>query len=214
MTHDFSRDYWEAHWHRADADGHESGDLRPNPYVVSETADLAAATALDAGCGTGAEAVWLAERGWQVTAVDISETALAKAADRAAEAGASDRVALVGADLTSWKPDRRFDLVVTSYAHPVMPQLAFYRRISDWVADAGTVLIVGHLQDPVAAGSGSPGRHEHPPTEAAVTLADVLACFEPAEWRVERAEEHTRTVGASIGPVRTLRDVVVRAKRL
>jgi hypothetical protein len=53
----------------------------------------------------------------------------------------------VEADLTSWEPGRQFELVATSYAHPAMPQLAFYARISGWVAPAGRLLIVGHLRE-------------------------------------------------------------------
>lgn len=122
MTHSFTQDYWEEHWdhaHTAAADTDESG---PNPHMIRETNGLAPGTALDAGCGTGAEAIWLATRGWQVTGADISATALARAADRAAQASVSERVTWVEADLTTWAPDEPFDLVVTSYAHPAMPQ--------------------------------------------------------------------------------------------
>ncbi|MEK8108387.1 class I SAM-dependent methyltransferase [Micromonospora sp. M12] len=73
---------------------------------------------MDAGCGTGAEAIWLASHGWQVTAVDISSEALARAAVRAEGSAVSDRVRWVEADLTTWAPKTRFDLVTTHYAHP------------------------------------------------------------------------------------------------
>ena len=69
----------------------------------------------------------------------------------------------VEADLTSWEPERRFDLVTTHYAHPAMPQLAFDERISEWVAPGGTLLIIGHLHDPASTGHG-----HHPPAEATV----------------------------------------------
>jgi 2-polyprenyl-3-methyl-5-hydroxy-6-metoxy-1,4-benzoquinol methylase len=48
---------------------------RPNPRLVSETGDLTPATALDVGCGEGADAIWLASRAWQVTAVDFAAIA-------------------------------------------------------------------------------------------------------------------------------------------
>ena len=126
MTHSFKKDYWERHW----AEGHTAADdtdddtdeSGPNPHLIRETNDLAPGIALDAGCGTGAEAIWLATRGWQVTGADISATTLARAADRAAQASVSERVTWVEADLTTWTPDGPFDLVVTSYAHPAMPQ--------------------------------------------------------------------------------------------
>ncbi|WP_370121768.1 class I SAM-dependent methyltransferase [Arthrobacter sp. MW3 TE3886] len=115
----------------------DSGGSAPNPHLVRETGGLAPGTALDAGCGTGAEATWLAARGWQVTGADISGAALAQAAERAEGQSAPGRVTWVEADLTSWAPGGRFDLVTTHYAHPAMPQLAFYERISHWVAPGG-----------------------------------------------------------------------------
>lgn len=212
MTHSFEKDYWEQHWEQADpaADGPDQG--APNPHLARETNGLVPGTALDAGCGTGAEAVWLATRGWQVTAADISATALAQAAERAAQASVPDRVTWVEADLTSWEPDGLFDLVVTNYAHPAIPQLAFYGRISEWVAPGGTLLIVGHLLDPDAAGHG----HDHggrPPAEATVTLPGIKGCLHSAKWRIETAEERTRTLGGAGGGANSLRDAVVRATR-
>ncbi len=112
------------------------GGSPPNPYLARETAGLAPGTALDAGCGAGAEAIWLASRGWDVTAADISSEALAHAAGRAAEGGVSGHLRWVEADLSIWSPDTRFDLVMTHYAHPAMPQLEFYDRIGAWVAPA------------------------------------------------------------------------------
>lgn len=223
MTHSFDKDYWEQHWEqhweqgRTAADG--SGDGAPNPYLARETNGLAPGTALDVGCGTGAEAIWLASHGWQVTAADISAGALAGAAERAAQASVSDKVTWVEADLTSWQPDGQFDLVVTSYAHPAMPQLAFYERIAEWVAPGGTLLIVGHLRDPDPTGHGLEHDHDHdhgnpPPAEATVTLADITGRLGSAEWRIETAKEGTRTPGGPGSAALPLRDVVVRATRV
>ena len=132
MSHDFDRDYWEQHWHdRPDAESASTTDAAPlsapNPYVPRETADLRAGRALDAGCGTGAEAVWLAEHGWTVTGADISASALAQAAARAAAASVTENVTWVEADLTTWEPPEQFDLVTTNYAHPTIPQLELLR---------------------------------------------------------------------------------------
>jgi len=64
MTHDFDKDYWEQHWQRgtSDAPGAMDGNP-PNPYLIRGTSSLTPGTALDAGCGAGAEAIWLATRG-------------------------------------------------------------------------------------------------------------------------------------------------------
>lgn len=213
--HSFDKDYWEQHWddaHRA----HESAESLPHPYLARETDGLTPGTALDAGCGTGAEAIWLAGHGWRVVGADISATALERAAGRAVTASVSDRVSWVEADLTTWEPVGRFDLVVTNYAHPAMPQLAFYERIAQWVAPGGTLVIVGHLNAPDPAGSRHVHERDsassgHPPAEATVAPADIAAVLDPDAWRIETAGEYSRA--AAGGPTAHLRDAVVRATR-
>lgn len=193
MTHGFDKDYWEEHWRRNGAGS------PPNPYLAREIGELTPGTALDAGCGEGAEAIWLASRGWQVTAVDISSAALARAAER----GTPEHLRWVEADLGSWAPETAFDLVTTHYAHPAMPQLEFYDRVARWVAPGGTLLIVGHLH----TGHG----HGHqPPTEASATAAAITARLDEQAWEVVTAEEGHRSVPGREVP---LHDVVVRATR-
>lgn len=222
MTHEFDKQYWEQHWRQGD-DGSMSASP-PNPYLATELAGLTPGTALDAGCGAGAEAIWLAAQGWRVTAVDISAVALERAAARAAESGTSDRVVWVEADLSVWHPDERFDLVTTHYAHPAMPQLDFYARVADWVAPGGTLLIVGHLAhdggDAAGHGHGH-AQHGHmaghaggePPAEASVRASDVATLLAGRGWQVVTADERGRTVAGEAGREVTLHDVVVRAVR-
>ena len=90
---------------------------------MKEVDGLEPGTALDAGCGAGGEAIWLASRGWQVTGADIAAEALDRAAERAIAGGVADRVHWVQADLSIWEPGTTYDLVTTHYAHPAMPQL-------------------------------------------------------------------------------------------
>jgi SAM-dependent methyltransferase len=205
--HDFDRPYWEKHWQQA------QGSAGPNPYLARETSGLTPGTALDAGCGEGGEAIWLAANGWDVTAADISSEALA----RAAGDELSKNVKWVQADLTVWAPATQYDLVMTHYAHPAMPQLAFYDRIAGWVAPGGTLLIVGHLHAAGSTGHGHTAgatRHgHHPPAEASVTLADITAGLDTARWEVVTAMEHVRTLTAPDGRSVPLHDVVVRAAR-
>ena len=211
MPQELDKDFWEAHWQQADAPAHDEpapDEPGPNPHLVREIAGLAPGTAMDAGCGEGTEAIWLADQGWQVTATDISTAALARAAERARAAGVS--VGWTEADLGVWEPAGQFDLVTTHYAHPAMPQLAFYERIAEWVAPGGTLLIVGHLHSPDATGHAhAAGTHgDQPFDEASVTVANVAALLDAAEWDVVTAEQRTRTLHDVL-----LRDAVVRAIR-
>lgn len=209
MTHDFDQGYWEQRWQHAHDTARANKDTgAPYPYLARETSDLTPGTALDAGCGSGTEAIWLASHGWRVTAVDISPSALTRAGERAATAGLSDLVTWVEADLTEWEPNALFDLVTSGYAHPTMPHLAFYERLSEWVAPGGTLLIVGHLHTPEAT-----GHEHHPPAEASVTLTDIVANIDGATWKIDTSEEHSRTRPGLGGRTIPLHDVVVRATR-
>ena len=212
--HAFDKQYWEQHWQQDRAGGPGSmATSPPNPYLAREVGGLAPGTALDAGCGAGAEAIWLASHGWQVTAGDISAQALARAAERAAATGeASRRVRWVEADLDVWDPGSTFDLVTTHYAHPAMPQLDFYERLAGWVAPGGTLLIVGHLHTHGATGDDH-GHAGRPPQEASATAAAVTARLDDGEWEVVTAEETHRTLAGHGGRQARLHDVVVRATR-
>lgn len=117
---EFDAAYWE------DRYSHGRGASRrdPSPSLLAEAADLPPGAALDAGCGWGADAVWLATRGWSVTAVDVSPAAVDQARQhaQAADPRAAARVAFLPADLTTWQPDQRFDLVTSHYVHVPGPQ--------------------------------------------------------------------------------------------
>ena len=204
---EFDKDYWEDQW--GDATSGRKRQLPVNPYLTAEAARLPVGTALDAGCGTGTEALWLAEQGWDVTAADISSTALAEAKSRAATSGVGERVDWVETDLSRWQPGRTWDLVVTSYAHAQIGQLPLYRRIASWVAPGGTLLIVGHLH------SHRPDAdygHDHP-EGATATLEGITNLFGSPGWRIDSAYEQVRTVHPGGSPMQ-LRDVIVRAHRL
>jgi SAM-dependent methyltransferase len=221
----FDQAYWETHWEQATGSA-PGAEVAPNPYLARELSGLAPGTALDAGCGEGAEAIWLAAAGWVVTAVDISSRALSRAAAHAANAGAPpERLEWVEADLSVWEPDRAFDLVTTHYAHPAGSQLAFYERLAPWVAPGGTLLIVGHRHTQSSesgghvhaerehAGLDHADHDHHPPAEASVTAARITAVLDPAEWEIVTADEPSRTLTDRGGATTQLDDVVVRATR-
>ncbi|PXY35824.1 class I SAM-dependent methyltransferase [Prauserella flavalba] len=206
MTHSFDKEYWDRIWQGERAAS--MGASQPNPHLVRHVRGLTPGTALDAGCGAGAEAVWLATRGWQVTAADIATAALARGAARVTAGGGASRVRWVEADLSTWEPDARYDLVTTHYAHPAMPQLDFYDRIASWVAPAGTLLIVGHLHH-----DGHRHRETGPPASASATAAGITARLDPATWAIATAEEPHRTVTGPGGREVSIHDVVVKAHR-
>jgi SAM-dependent methyltransferase len=211
--HAFDEGYWERHW-RGDGAPGSMGAHPPNPYLERELGGARPGSALDAGCGAGAEALWLAEHGWSVTAADISAEALALAEARATGAPAAERISWVRTDLTTWEPGARFDLVTTHYAHPPGSQLDFYERIAGWVAPGGTLLVVGHLPGGTAPGEqhghghGRGGR----PEGATATAASVTARLDATVWDVVTAEETERTLRAGDRET-VLHDVVVRATR-
>ncbi|WP_246115504.1 class I SAM-dependent methyltransferase [Trebonia kvetii] len=110
----------------------------PNRFVTAEVTALAAGRAIDLGTGEGRNAIWLAERGWQVTAVDFSAAGLARASRLAAERGVS--VDWVQADLLDYKPaPGGYDLVLIAYIHLPSASLArVFRTAAAAVAPGGT----------------------------------------------------------------------------
>ncbi len=135
-----SEEFWEDFYR----DGRWSG--KPNALLVEEVSDLAPGTALDLGCGEGGDAIWLASQGWGVSAVDVSATALARAAGHAAAAGVTETIDWERHDLAVSFPSGSFDLVSACYLHsPVqMPRERVLRSAAGAVAPGGTLLVVGH----------------------------------------------------------------------
>jgi uncharacterized OsmC-like protein len=129
---------------------------RPNQFLVEEVSGLRPGRALDLGAGEGRNAVWLAEQGWQVTAVDFSQVALERAAAVAKRAGV--QVDWVPADLTEYTPPAAaFDLVVVLYLHlPPEARRRVLHQAGLALRPGGRLLIVGHDLQNRAAGHGGP----------------------------------------------------------
>jgi SAM-dependent methyltransferase len=176
----------------------------PNRFVAAELGGLPAGRALDLGAGEGRNAIWLAERGWQVTAVDFSGVALAKGAKLAASRGVS--INWVQADLTSYWPDGGYDVVLLAYVHlPPAEWHAVLAVAAAALAPGGTLLVIGHDKDNIAHGYGGP---QGP--EILHRADDVVAALPGLE--IARAGQVRRAVTTGDGE-RVAIDTLVRAQR-
>lgn len=207
VSEQFGKAYWDDRYRGHDAP-HQA---QPNPYLVTVAGELPPGTALDAGCGEGAEAAWLAARGWLVTAVDVAATALRRAREHAETLGAdvAGRITWREADLTTWTPvDDHYDLVCTHYVHLAAPGEALFRRLAAAVAPGGTLLVVGHHP------GGPDTATSHPPAPGShLTAEQVTAALDPRRWDITVAEARTRPAGTHHGHEVTLHDAVVRARK-
>jgi SAM-dependent methyltransferase len=178
----------------------------PNRFLVAEIGDLPPGSALDLAAGEGRNAVWLAEQGWEVTAVDFSAVGLSKADELAAARGVT--VTTVCADATAFEPAAPFDLVIVFYLQlPADGRRAALRRAAEAVAAGGTLVVVGHDSTNLADGHGGP-------QDAAVLFSpdDVVADITGSGLEVERGERVERPVETPEG-TRVAIDALVRARR-
>ncbi|MGH3249206.1 MAG: class I SAM-dependent methyltransferase [Trebonia sp.] len=177
----------------------------PNRFVAEEVLPLPAGRAVDLGTGEGRNAIWLAERGWQVTAVDFSAAGLDRARRLAADRGA--KVDWVQADLLEYQPAAdAYDLVLIAYIHlPAVGLGHLFRAASAAVAPGGTLLVIGHDRDNLTRGYGGPQDPGRLYTPATVTA-------ELGGLAVRRAGQVLRPVATPEGE-RTAIDTLVRAER-
>lgn len=183
---------------------------RPNPQLVAEAAGLTPGTALDVGCGEGADAIWLAERGWQVSAVDISPVALERAAAHAAGAEIAARITWRRADLLDDAPGAAaFDLVSAQFMQlPRDQRDALFPQLAAAVAPGGTLLIVGHHPADLHTTAARP-----PMPELFFTAEDLAAGFDPAQWDVLVSEARARPTVDPEGNTVTVQDAVLHARK-
>jgi SAM-dependent methyltransferase len=193
---------WDRRWQGKALHAHGE----PSSLVVDTLAELQPGLALDLACGSGRHAVWLAGRGWRVTAVDFSGEALRQARELAAEEGAD--VDWVEADLLAYEPPAEsFDLVLIAYLHvPAGQRRRVLAKGAAAVAPGGAFLLVGH--DLANIGTGAPG-----PTNPALlyTPADIVP--ELSGLEVQRSESVTRAVTLEDGTRPEAVDALVLAAK-
>ncbi|HWO68465.1 MAG TPA: methyltransferase domain-containing protein [Umezawaea sp.] len=180
----------------------------PNFALVTEVSGLPPGRALDVGCGEGADAVWLAGRGWTVTALDVSRVALERAALHAREAGVE--VEWVHAGLVeAVLPAGGFDLVSVQYpALPSSPDHAAERALLTAVAPGGVLLAVYH-----AGFDGEAARARGIDPADYVLAPDLLSLLDDG-WEVRVDEDRLRDVPAGGPEHQHTHDVVIHARRL
>jgi SAM-dependent methyltransferase len=185
---------------------------KPNHHLVAEAADLTPGVALDAGAGEGADAIWLAARGWRVTAIDISGVALGRAAGHAAAAGdtVASAIEWLRADIQQWQPpERAYDLVTSQYMHmPGDSRRVVYGRLAAAVADKGTLLIVGHHPSDMRTTMPRPQQ-----PELFFTGDDIAAELGSDGWEVITNTAAPRQATDPEGRQVTIHDTVFRARR-
>jgi SAM-dependent methyltransferase len=182
----------------------------PNAWVERHAAPLAPGRALDLASGEGRHTLWLAERGWTVTAVDFSQVGLDRLTALADRAGLDPtRIRTVRADLVAYVPETRsYDLVLIAYLHlsPAVRR-SVLDRAAEALAPAGHLLLVGH--DRASAGQGVGG----PPDPAVLwTVEQAVGDLEGTGLEVTLAEQTTRTVSTDDG-AREAVDTALIARR-
>jgi SAM-dependent methyltransferase len=177
--------------------------MRPNRFLVAEVAEIPPGRALDLACGEGQNAIWLASLGWDVTGVDYSEVAIAKANGRAERDGVA--VEFTSADLVEYEPRRAaYDLALVLYLHiPSVERGAVHAKASAALLPGGTFLLLGHDRANLTDGVGGPSDPD------LLYTADEIAAELP-DLEIEKATTVLRDVE---GEDRDAIDTIVRARR-
>lgn len=202
----FDQEFWERLWSKTLREQPDKVARRPpNAHLMAEVANLTPRRALDAGCGHGADALWLAAHGWQVTAVDFSVAALAygRAMAEAAGAEVAERIEWIEGDLTTFSPEpERYDLVICLYVHVAGPVEEMLGRMARGVAPGGTLFLVGHRPVDPSTGAATAAANQ-----VQVSVEDAIAALDSAAWDLVVAEERPRAAAG------TGVDAVIRARR-
>jgi len=202
----FDQDFWENLWSKTLRDHADKVARRPpNPHLTSLAATLTPGRALDAGCGHGAEALWLAAHGWTVTAIDFSAAALAHGRAMAEAIGTdfASRMQWLERDVALWAPEpKHFDLVTCLYVHVADSVSDFISRLAHGVAPGGNLFLVGHQPiDP------STGLATAAASQVQISVDAAIAALDSKFWDILVAEERPRAVeGSGV-------DAVVHARR-
>ncbi len=196
---EYDQNFWEERWAQALCEhGARVTQRPPNAHLTAEVGELLMR-------GSGSDTLWLAARGWQVTAVDFAATALAYARSTAEAMGPeiADRIDWIEADLETWTPaPYASDLVACLYVHAAGSIEELVQRLATGVARDGTLLLVGHRPIDPATGAATAAAGQ-----VQVSVEAALAALDPDRWELLVAEDRPRpVVGSGV-------DAVIRARR-
>ncbi len=125
--------------------------VEPNMFVADRLGPSQPGVGLDVASGEGRNAIWLASRGWKMTAVDFSEVAVEKGRSQ------TDQVGFVVADVLTWEPPERYDLVLVAYLHlPETQMREVIERVASWLRPGGELFLIGHDESNIEEGHGGP----------------------------------------------------------
>ncbi len=198
------RDYWNQRY----ATRELIWTAEANRFVAEEVSTLNPGRALDLAAGEGRNAVWLAERGWQVRAVDLSDVAIGKARQLATSRNVADRIDFQATDLRGYEPEAAsFDLVMLIYLQLPQAELQpIIARAANAVAPGGTFLLVAHDASNIEHGYGGP--QDPAVLHSAAQVTPLL----DGRFDIERAGVAERPVKTDSG-VQIALDCVVRGSR-
>ncbi len=208
MTISDAQQAWEEHYGRNE----RMWSGRVNVRLAELVEQMSPSRALDLGCGEGGDAMWLAEQGWRVTAVDISQTALDRASADAVARDLAAQIDFQRHDLTQSFPSGAFDLVSAQFLHSTVPwdRPRLLRRAAETVAPGGALVIVDHGGAPPWASKLDDHHLEFPTADEVVTSLDL----DESHWdRVRVAAVERNAVGPG-GQEAVLIDNVIVLRRL
>jgi SAM-dependent methyltransferase len=197
--------FWDGHHSRRIAG---SPAATVNPTLAETAGPLPPGCALDLGCGAGGDALWLAGRGWRVTAVDISAATVRSLQRQASRAGVS--VTALCVDLAHDFPGGTFDLVSAQYLHTPfdLDRASVLRTAAEALKPGGRLVVVDHGSAAPWSWNQDPNLHYPTPGEVATELA-----LDATEWSTERADTPRRRATGPAGRTATVVDHVLVIRR-